>query len=244
MKPLAPGTVIYHQYRGYGVVTSVNLMTGWISARFSQENKTLDLNLSCDQIHHSNGEPIYFNLNSPDKMPHGKLMKLLLEFHKVGYQKIYLYSWPKPSGLHWRWHIFTGTRNWINRSLREGWYGSGDIYNNNPILGWGDSPGSSINELQSLLAKFDPHGLASALGNDDEHALWFENVCNSLLPNYTYSLSWDFEKESKPVNLPIIPLKSNILPYSGKPLNWPPGWSDNFNNKFKYNNKYLISKTF
>ncbi|MEG0881435.1 MAG: L-asparaginase, partial [Janthinobacterium sp.] len=33
MKALAPGTVIFHRHRGYGVITSVNLLTGWIAAR-------------------------------------------------------------------------------------------------------------------------------------------------------------------------------------------------------------------
>ena len=55
MKPVAPGTVIFHRYRGYGVVTSVNLMTGWISARFGDEGRTLDLNLSCDQVQDADG---------------------------------------------------------------------------------------------------------------------------------------------------------------------------------------------
>ncbi|HJV50568.1 MAG TPA: L-asparaginase, partial [Noviherbaspirillum sp.] len=27
MKPVAPGTVIFHRFRGYGVITSVNLLT-------------------------------------------------------------------------------------------------------------------------------------------------------------------------------------------------------------------------
>ena len=55
MKPVAPGTVIFHRYRGYGVVTSVNLLTGWISARFASEGRTLDLNLSCDHVQHADG---------------------------------------------------------------------------------------------------------------------------------------------------------------------------------------------
>jgi hypothetical protein len=49
MKPVAPGTVIFHRYRGYGVITSVNLMTGWISARFGGETRTLDLNLMANR---------------------------------------------------------------------------------------------------------------------------------------------------------------------------------------------------
>ena len=45
MKTVAPGTVIFHRHRGYGVITHVNLLTGWISARFGSEARTLDLNL-------------------------------------------------------------------------------------------------------------------------------------------------------------------------------------------------------
>ena len=73
MKPLAPGTVIFHRYRGYGVITSVNLLTGWISARFGAEGRTLDLNLSSDQVQHADGEPILFRVQPPARMPHARL---------------------------------------------------------------------------------------------------------------------------------------------------------------------------
>ena len=188
MKPIAPGTVIFHRYRGYGVITAVNLMTGWVSARFGSEGRTLDLNLSCDQVQHADGEPIHFRVTPPDRMPHGRLMAMVRCLHQAGYQRLYLYSWPKPSGLHWRWHLFTGRRDWYRRSLREGWYGSGAEYNLNPVLGWGDSPGDSVAELCSALARFDPQGLAQALGRDEDHARWFDDVCDALLPNYAYSL--------------------------------------------------------
>ena len=174
-----------------GVVTSVNLMTGWISARFASEGRTLDLNLSCDQVQHADGEPIQFRHSAPDRLPHGRLMAMMRELHKAGYQRLYLYSWPKPSGLHWRWHLFTGPRQWMQRSWREGWYGSGAEYNLNPVLGWGDAPGASAHELVSSLARFDPQGLSRALGRDEDHSQWFASVCEALLPNYTYSLGWD-----------------------------------------------------
>ena len=99
MKPIAPGTVIFHRYRGYGVITSVNLMTGWISARFGSEGRTLDLNLSCDQVQHADGEPISFRRAPPDRMPQGRLMAMMRELHKAGYQRLYLYSWPKRAAV-------------------------------------------------------------------------------------------------------------------------------------------------
>ena len=55
MKALAPGTVIFHRHRGYGVITSVNLLTGWVSASFGDEVRTLDLNLSHDELQHADG---------------------------------------------------------------------------------------------------------------------------------------------------------------------------------------------
>lgn len=56
MKPIAPGTVIFHRYRGYGVLTAVNLLTGWVSARFGNEQRCLDLNLSTDEVQHADGD--------------------------------------------------------------------------------------------------------------------------------------------------------------------------------------------
>ena len=224
MKPVAPGTVIFHRYRGYGVITSVNLMTGWISARFGGETRTLDLNLSSDQVQHADGEPIRFRREAPDRMPHGRLMAMMRELHQAGYERLYLYSWPKPSGLHWRWHMFTGPRHWMQRSWREGWYGSGADYNLNPVLGWGDAPGASTADLRSALAKCDPQGLAQALGRDEDHTKWFADVCDALLPHYAFSLGWDRHDGPRPSNLPVIALKPNIPAYAGPPLDLPPGW--------------------
>ncbi|WP_395825325.1 L-asparaginase [Collimonas sp.] len=223
MKPIAPGTVIFHRYRGYGVITSVNLLTGWVAARFGSEVRTLDMNLSSDELQHADGEPILFRRAPPERMPHARLMALVRELHRAGYQRLYLYNWPKPSGLHWRWHLFCGRRNWMERPWREGWYGSGADYNFNPILGWGDQPGASAAELASALAQFDPPGLAQALGRDEDHSNWFAAICEALLPDYAFSLGWS--GGTLPQSLPVIAVRSNVAPYSGPPLPWPPGWN-------------------
>lgn len=225
MKPVAPGTIIFHRYRGYGVVTAVNLLTGWISARFGSEARTLDLNLSSDEVQHADGDPILFRLSPPDRMPHARLMAMVCELHRAGYQKLYLYSWPKPSGLHWRWHLFTGQRNWMQRPWREGWYGSGADYNVNPVIGWGDTPTATPAELASFLAQFDPCGLAHALGRDEDHTDWFAMACERLLPRYAFSLSWDHRDGPQPASVPVIPVRCNVPSYAGPALPWPPGWN-------------------
>ncbi|TFW15623.1 L-asparaginase [Massilia arenosa] len=225
MKALAPGTVIFHRHRGYGVITAVNLLTGWISARFGTEARALDLNLSSDEVQFGDGEPILFRRAPPDRMPHARLMQMVRQLHRAGYQRLYLYSWPKPSGLHWRWHLFTGQREWLQRSWREGWYGSGADYNFNPVMGWGDSPGATTDELVHTLAKFDPQGLAQALGRDEDHARWFEEVCEALLPGYMYSLDMDPATAGQDAPaLPIVPVRAGMPAYSGPELAWPPGW--------------------
>lgn len=224
MKPLAPGTVIFHQHRGYGVITGINLLTGWISARFGGELRTLDLNLSSDEVRHADGEPILFRCTPPDRMPHARLMAMVRDLHRAGYQRLYLYSWPKSSGLHWRWHLFAGVRNWFERPWREGWYGSGADYNFNPVMGWSDAPGASSQELARALAQFDSQGLAQALGRDDDHSGWFETVCDALLPNYAFTLGWDLRDGPIPETLPIIAVRRNVPTYDGPPLPWPPGW--------------------
>jgi hypothetical protein len=225
MKPVAPGTVIFHRYRGYGVITAVNLLTGWISARFGGESRTLDLNLSQDEVQHADGEPIRFRRAAPERMPHARLMALARELHRAGYQRLYLYSWPHASGLHWRWHLFTGRRNWIDRPWREGWYGSGADYNVNPVMGWGDRPGATPQELASALARSDPHGLAQALGRDDDHSDWLETVCDALLPDYAFTLGWDCRDGPVPAALPVIPVRAGLPEYRGLDLPWPPGWT-------------------
>ena len=228
MKAVAPGTVIFHRHRGYGVITHVNLLTGWISARFGSESRTLDLNLSTDEVQHADGEAILFRRAPPERMPHARLMALVRALHQAGYGKLYLYAWPKPSGLHWRWHLFAGQRDWMQRPWREGWYGSGAEYNNNPVMGWGDTPGASTEELIHALARFDPQGLAQALGRDDDHTAWFESVCQALLPNYMYSL--DMQQASAAglrdtLSVPVIAVRAGLPVYDGPTIGWPPGWA-------------------
>jgi hypothetical protein len=232
MKPLAPGTVIFHRHRGYGVIVSLNLLTGWISARFGSEHRTLDLNLFNDEVQHADGEPILFRHAAPDRMPHARLMAMVRQLHRAGYQRLYLYSWPKASGLHWRWHLFTGPRQWLQRPWREGWYGSGADYNFNPVLGWGDAPGASTDELIQALARFDPQGLAQALGRDEDHTNWFEAVCQQLLPSHMYSLDMSRQagmQHGQHLALPVVAVRRGVPDYAGPALPWPPGWAGLWN---------------
>lgn len=224
MQVLAPGSVIFHRYRGFGVIVSLNLLTGWITVRFGSEQKTLDLNLSSDSVQYANGAPILFRRSPPEKMPHARLMRMVSALHEAGYQKLYLYIWPKPSQMHWNWHLFTGTRRWLGRPWREGWYGSGAEYIFNPVMGWGDNPAATTGELIDILAKYDPAGLAQALGIDEDHTAWFRQVCDALLPNYTYSLECQ-PQALLTSHLKVIPVKNGIPPYTGPVLPWPPGWA-------------------
>ena len=224
MKVIAPGTVIFHRHRGFGVLTSVNLLTGWVAARFGDEKRVLDLNLSTDEIQHADGEPILFRRHPPERMPHARLMAMVRALHAAGYQKLYLYTWPKPSGLHWRWQLFTGTRNWMARPCREGWYGSGADYNVNPVMGWGDAPGASTEELIHALAQFDPAGLAQALGKDEDHTAWFADVCDKLLPDFAYSLGADSPTSPLPLYLPGIGVRQRQTVPVDMILRYPPGW--------------------
>lgn len=223
MKTIAPGTVIFHRHRGYGVLTTVNLLTGWVAARFGDEKRTLDLNLSTDEIQHADGSAILFRRDPPERMPQARLMAMVRELHATGYQKLYLYIWPKASGLHWRWQLFTGTRNWMQRPCREGWYGSGADYIFNPVMGWGDAPGASSAELCQALAQFDPAGLAQALGRDEDHSAWFADVCDALLPDYAYSLGADTADNPLPLYLPVIGVRQR-QPALDRQLPYPPGW--------------------
>jgi hypothetical protein len=94
-------------------------------------------------------------------------------------------------------------------------------------MGWGDAPGATTEELASALAQFDPTGMAQALGRDEDHTMWFDAVCEALLPNYTFSLgSIDGRDGKLPASLPIIPVRRGIPEYTGPALPWPPGWAN------------------
>src|ERR1700712_2651524 len=230
-KPLAPGTIVFHPARGYGVLTAVNLLTGWVSARFGNEVNTLDLSLSDDGIASADGTPILFRRAAPDYMPHARLMAMVRALHSAGYERLYLYTWPKPSGLHWRWHLFTGPRErngfWVQRPLRRGWYGSGSDFNFNPGMGLGGASGASADPVSQPLASHSPEGLAQALGRDDDHTAWFADVCDALLPNYAYSLGWEQATRNlrlqtsgprgMPVHLPVMAVKRGVARYAGPP---------------------------
>lgn len=229
MKTIAPGTIVFHRHRGYGVLIAVNLLTGWVTARFGNEQQGVDLNLSTDLVQYADGEPILFRKQAPDRMPHARLMAMMLELHRAGYQRLYLYSWPRESKIHWNWHLFTGNRSWHQRGWRKGWYGSGSDYIFNPVLGWGDAPGANTRELINALSAFDPEGLASAYGEDEEHTLWFKRICYILLPGYMYSL----EKRRNPDGsfsdiLPIYPVNRGVPDYNGPSLPCPPGWNKKY----------------
>lgn len=226
MQPIAPGTVVFHRFRGYGVLTAVNLLSGWVSVRFGQGAHTLDLCLSSDKLQHANGEPILFRHHPPERMPHARLMTMVRALHDAGYQRLYLYSWPKPSGLHWYWHLFTGPRNWNARPLRAGWFGSGADYIFNPVLGWGDTPGASTAELIQALAKFDPEGLSCARGRDPDHKAWFASICNALLPDYAYSFGWGTANTAAApagMALQAMPVRQGLPAYTGTVLPLAPG---------------------
>lgn len=224
MQPIAPGTVVFHRFRGYGVLTAVNLLSGWVSVRFGQEARTLDLCLSSDQLQHADGEPILFRRDPPERMPHARLMAMVRALHDAGYQRLYLYSWPKPSGLHWRWHLFAGPRNWSVRPLRVGWFGSGADYIFNPVLGWGDAPGASTAELIQALAQFDPEGLSHALGYDADHSAWFAATCDALLPDYAYSFGWEAPNAvAASAALQVMPVRQGLPAYGGAALPLAPG---------------------
>jgi hypothetical protein len=228
-RALAAGTVIFHPDRGYGVLTSVNLMTGWVSARFGSEHRALDLSLVSDGVRYADGEQIQFRRFAPAYMPHGRLISLVRQLHVEGYERLYLYAWPKPSGMHWRWHLFCGQRDWVHRPQRPGWSGSGASYIFDPVLGWGDAPGASTDALIAALRKFDPEGLAQAEGQDRAHTAWFARTADALGDDYAYSLGWDTlpnARRGMPRLVPVMPVRRHVPGYQGAPIEWPPGWLD------------------
>lgn len=71
--------------------------------------------------------------------------------------------------------------------------------------------GQPADELIDALARFDPEGLANALGEDEEHAVWFRRICEAVLPDYMYSLEKRLNPDGSVSNvLPVYPLRQGV----------------------------------
>jgi hypothetical protein len=122
---------------------------------------------------------------SPSSDPHRRhatrLLTMVHELHKAGYQRVRFSSGMAPSGVHWRCSI-THAGNMTHDGLRidasragaeVAHYstGSGDRY-----FGWPDAPGRSARELGNMFLDRFPVIAREGTGRDWAYAGWLTEI--------------------------------------------------------------------
>ncbi|MCR9177432.1 MAG: hypothetical protein NXI19_15680 [Alphaproteobacteria bacterium] len=132
-----------------------------------------------------------------------RVLSMVHELHKAGYQKIRIYPGRHPLGTHWRCHITPASNVSWPSSEPIDWgelvadysTSDGDRY-----FGWTDGPGKNARQLAQLFVERFPRIVSSGSGQDREYAGWFVDMLgaaeNGRLPIFfaDYSVEWNEEE--------------------------------------------------
>jgi hypothetical protein len=125
------------------------------------------------------GEPMEVSLTPPLDPVYRRACRVLTmvhELHKVGYQRLRIYSGMAPSGCHWRCHIVpadnvaTGNGQPLDWEHRVASYSTGQ---GNRYFDWPDAAGDSARELAVKFIQRFPGIVRSGQGVDWAYAGWF-----------------------------------------------------------------------
>jgi len=117
--------------------------------------------------------------SDPDRRRSLRVLSMVGELHKAGYQKLRVAAGMSPSGVHWRCHIThvnnVGANGWEPTNWFQGVinYSSAD---GNQFFGWTDAPDKNARELAQLFIERFEEVSQLGLGLDYEYAGWFTAV--------------------------------------------------------------------
>lgn len=132
-----------------------------------------------------------------------RLLQMVSELHKVGYQRLRIASGLSSSGCYWRCHITT-----VDNIKPNGWepiewergvafYTTGQ---ENEYFKWPDSPGKTARQLAELFVKRFPDIARAGVGLDYEYVGWFQTMLGDAekgeLP--CFFADFDFEISNAP----------------------------------------------
>lgn len=119
----------------------------------------------------------------------GRLLMMLHELHKAGYQRLRIAAGMSPSGVHWRCHITTTDNVHLNGWEPVNWtehvvsYSTGDT---DCFFGWQDAAGKNARQLAQLFVERFPELAKRGAGQDRAYVGWFVvvlgNAENGRLP--------------------------------------------------------------
>lgn len=127
-----------------------------------------------------------------------RLLSMVAELHKAGYQRLRIAAGMSPSGCYWRCHITP-----MDNVLANGWepldwanglasYTTGD---EDRYFGWSDAPGKSARQLAQLFLERFPDLARRGTGRDRPYAGWFVGMLGAAesgrLP--VFFADWDLD---------------------------------------------------
>lgn len=127
-----------------------------------------------------------------------RVLAMVAELHKAGYQRLRIAAGMSPSGCHWRCHITHAgnvrANGWEPLDWKNGVasYTSGD---EDLYFGWKDAPGKSARQLAQFFVDRFPDLARRGAGRDRTYAGWFVGMLGAAesgrLP--TFFADWDLE---------------------------------------------------
>lgn len=108
----------------------------------------------------------------------GRLLAMVHELHKAGYQRLRISAGMSPTGIHWRCHITSADNVQLDGWDLVQWgeevvtYSSADDH----YFGWQDSAGKSARQLAQLFIERFPELARKGVGQDRAYAGWFVSM--------------------------------------------------------------------
>jgi hypothetical protein len=129
-----------------------------------------------------------------------KVILMLAELHKRGYERLRLLPGMAPNGIHWRYAITPIAHVSREHGARSGAscgyddFPRGSLSASDQMVGWGDNPTSSPKELADLFVRTYPAICRDGKGKDSEYVAWYKSMLMRTHPDgivWAYSDSYN-----------------------------------------------------
>jgi hypothetical protein len=135
----------------------------------------------------------------------GRVLAMIHELHKAGYQRIRIAPGMSPSGNHWRCHVTTADNTQLN-----GWepinqeedvvnYSTGD---EDRFFGWADASGKNARQLAQMFITRFPNLAKKGAGRDRPYAGWFVGMLGTAENGRLPIFFADYDLESTESEMP------------------------------------------
>ena len=144
-----------------------------------------------------------------------RLLLMVLELHKAGYQLLRVATGMSPSGAHWRCHITSADNirgnGWEPRNCEDdpkNWGDSIAFYTSgqeDKYFGWEDGPGKSARQLAALFLDRFPAIARRGAGWDWSYAGWYVTMLGAAEAGEFPVFFADYDIDIPIVGLPPAP---------------------------------------